>query len=126
MSNYSVKEFDAIKNSCQYSYFLLYINERCQFEDFKKEIKSNAIYNKQYNQILATMEQISDQHTLTAKKFRNIKGVGRKDIFEFKSKDLRIYVLKKNPNMYIILGGYKANQDNDINLLKERLKYIEI
>lgn len=126
MSAYHVKDFDAIKNSTQYKYFRLFINGKCQFDDFKDEVKANAIYRKQYNQILTIMEKISDQHKLNDKKFRNIKGIGRNDIFEFKSRDLRIYVLKKNPNMYIILGGYKANQDNDINLLKKRLKFIKL
>lgn len=126
MSEYHLEEFSAIQNSCQYKYFQLNINGKCQFEDFKKEVKANAIYKKQYFQILTLMENISDRHQLTIKKFRQIKGAGRNDVFEFKSKDLRIYVIKKSPDMYIVLGGYKVDQDNDIKLLKKRLKDIDI
>lgn len=126
MCDYRVEEFETIKNSRQYNYYRLFINDKCQFDDFIVEIESNAIYKKQYLNLLAIMEFISDQHKLTDKKFRSIRGLGRNDVYEFKSKDLRIYVIKKSPDMYIILGGYKANQDNDIKLLKERFKTIQI
>lgn len=52
---------------------------------------------------------------LPSSKFRQIKGLRRKDVYEFKNKDIRVYVLMKKPNIFVILGGYKGTQDKDIN-----------
>lgn len=51
--------------------------------------------------------------------FRPVKGTGRKDVFEFKVKRkgtnaVRVYVIKKRPDMLILLGGSKNSQDKDI------------
>lgn len=100
----------------------MYVDGVCQFDDFLEEITGNARYNKWFGSIVAYMEFISDRNLLRKDKFRHIHETGRNDVFEFKKEDLRVYVVKKKPDMYIILGGYKGNQKNDINLLKERLK----
>ena len=33
---------------------------------------------------------------------------------EFKKENIRVYVIKQEPNLYIIFAGYKNNQDLDI------------
>lgn len=106
----------------QYTYYKLIVNGVCQFDDFEKQIIDDPQYRKQYLNILAIMENITDQHQLTQKKFRQIKGVNRSDVYEFKSRDLRIYVVKKKPNIYVALAGFKKNQKADIKILKSKLK----
>ncbi|MDL2255184.1 hypothetical protein LJC38_01185 [Parabacteroides sp. OttesenSCG-928-K15] len=34
--------------------------------------------------------------------------------YEFKSGSLRLYVIKEDPNVVIVLGGYKTDQKKDI------------
>lgn len=125
MTEYKAEIISTIHNE-QYTYHKLFINGVCQFDEFESEISDDPIYKKQYAHILAIMEFISDKHMLTKKKFRQIKGVGRDDVYEFKSKDLRIYVVKKSPDMYIVLGGYKKEQTNDIKSLKKTLSEIKL
>ncbi len=126
MPEYRLEPFDLVQNSRQYKYSRLFIDGICQFDNFVSKIEKNTQYLKQFRKIITLMELISDQHILNSRKFNHIKGVGRSDVFEFKSDDLRIYVIKKNPDMYIILGGYKKNQDEDIRILKNRLKTINL
>lgn len=123
--DYSLKEFDLVKGG-QYSYYKLYIDGVCQFDDFLEEISGDAKYNKWFGAIIAYMEFFSDQVMLRKDKFRPIHETGRDDVFEFKKEKLRVYVIKQKPDMFIILGGYKNNQKKDINLLKQRLKEFEI
>jgi hypothetical protein len=57
-----------------------------------------------------------DVAQLPPTKFRHIVGgkYDRKDVYEFKSKHLRVYTLKVQPDFYIVLGGYKKGQEKDI------------
>lgn len=71
------------------------------------------------------MDIICDRVRWRKDKFRQIKDVGRKDVFEFKKDLLRVYVIKQSPNMIIVLGGYKRNQIDDIRRLKVWLKEYE-
>ena len=47
-------------------------------------------------------------------KYRKIQGTGRDDLFEFKKNNIRVYVLKKEPSVFVVLGGYKTKQKSDI------------
>ena len=61
------------------------------------------------------MDCLSPSNLLPSSKFRQIKGLRRNDVYEFKKNDIRIYVIKKRPDIYVVLGGYKGSQDKDIN-----------
>lgn len=121
MTEYRAEEFSLVRSK-QYTYYKLYINGVCQFDEFMDEISKNAKYKEWFGHIVALMEFVSDQNMLRKNKFRQIQDVGRDDVFEFKKGDLRVYVIKQRPDMYIILGGYKNNQKKDIKLLKTRVK----
>lgn len=34
--------------------------------------------------------------------------------YEFKKNDIRVYVILERPDVFVILGAYKSNQDLDI------------
>ena len=68
------------------------------------------------------MDEFSPTQMLPKAKFRQIKGVDRQDVFEFKRKNLRVYVVMQQPNVYVVLGGYKKGQEKDIAKLKRYIK----
>lgn len=121
MADYKIKPFDMVKCS-EFKYYKLIINGKCQFDDFINDVSCNAIEKSNMKRILSFMEHFSSNLLLPKTKFNSIKGVGRSDVFEFKNGNLRVYVIKQTPDMYIILGGYKKNQSKDIENLKNRIK----
>ncbi len=105
------------------SFYELYIDDECQFEDFCKEVAKDKPRQKTLYSIFSLMECFSCQ-LLPKKKFRQIKGVGRDDIFEFKKNDIRVYVLMQKPNICVVLGGYKDDQKKDLANIKRLVKTI--
>lgn len=101
-------------NNPNTNFYLLYKNDKNFFLDFKNSLSQKNDINEFYS-IIALMDFI-DGNNLPPKKFKHIIGgkKDRKDIFEFKSKHLRVYVIKKEPDMYVVLGGFKKNQVKDI------------
>ena len=83
--DYTIKEFELAKGG-QYSYYKLYIDGVCQFDDFLEEIADNARYIKWFGSIIAYMEFLSDHNILRKDKFRQIHEAGRNDVFEFKNR----------------------------------------
>lgn len=120
-ANFKTEIFELIKNTNGYTYYKLYINEICQFEEFCQTIKRVPRDEKSLLAIFAYMEEYGTQ-LLPDKKFRQIKGINRSDIFEFKKDKIRIYVVVQKPDVYIVMGGYKPNQQRDIKILKNKLK----
>ena len=62
---------------------------------------------------------------LPKEKFRHIEPSNNKernDLFEFKEKSLRVYVILQFPSIYIIRGGWKKEQLKDISKLKRDTK----
>lgn len=43
----------------------------------------------------------------------------RDDVYEFKKDDIRIYVIKKYPSIFVILGAYKGTQDKNISRINK-------
>lgn len=125
MTEYRIEPFNLPKDGT-YNYYKLYVDGVCQFDDFLDEIETNALDSKWFGYIVRFMEVITRSNSLDTTKFNPIKGIGRHDVYEFKKKHLRVYVIEKKPDMYIVLGGYKSTQKNDINLLKSRLKDLNL
>lgn len=62
-------------------------------------------------------------HKLPKTKFRQINvSPPRTDVFEFKKNNLRIYVILQKPDVYVVMGGYKNTQKQDVAVLGKRLK----
>ena len=101
-------------NNPKYNFFLLYKDGRNFYEEFTDSLTQKSDLNE-LDSIIALMDKV-DNNNLPTSKYNHISGgkYDRKDVYEFKSKHLRIYVIKKSPDYYIILGGYKKGQEKDI------------
>lgn len=106
----------------EYKFHELIINGRNLFQEFIGKIKPGSRDEKSFQGVIALMDVISPRIMLPKTKFRHITRCERKDIFEFKKDNIRVYVIKQEPNLYIILAGYKNNQDLDIDNIKELTK----
>lgn len=122
---YEIKDCDLVNNRYGYTFKKMYINGVYQFDDFYEEVHASKNEYKNLVAIMALMQCFSDI-LLPKEKFRQIKDIDRNDVYEFKKKGLRVYVLLCKPDVVIILGGYKKNQKKDINRLKRKLTNLDI
>lgn len=121
MCKYSTQPYEDVNNP-QYTFYKLYIDGVCQFDDFLKDLERNANDKKLFYYILRYMDGITDQIRYPKTKFNHIEDERRSDIFEFKKDRLRVYVIKQKPNFFVVIGGYKGTQKKDINVLKSKIK----
>lgn len=121
MSIFALQKVDEVKDG-QLSFFKLSKDGRCFYDDFCTEIEKNKRDTISLNRIRTYMNLLAiDNCRLPKVKFNSIKQNNRVIGYEFKDSSLRVYIIKEDPDVYIILGGYKKNQDKDIEKFK-RLK----
>lgn len=72
--------------------------------------------------IFALMENFGPDLLLPKEKFRLVENLGRNDLFEFKKNNIRVYVIKKEPDMLVVLGGSKNTRQADYKWMKKALK----
>ncbi len=72
--------------------------------------------------IFALMENFGTDLLLPKEKFRQVESLGRNNLFEFKKNNIRVYVIKKEPDMLVVLGGSKNTQQADYKWMKKALK----
>lgn len=113
-NKYEEKIFEPINNKT-YEFREVSVNGRFLFQEFIDNLKDTPKDMKKIMQIYAYMNEFSPSNLLPKTKFRQIKGVKRDDVYEFKKDDIRIYVIKRYPSIFIILGAYKGTQDKSIN-----------
>lgn len=113
-NKYEEKIFEPINNKT-YEFREVSVNGRFLFQEFIDNLKDAPKDMKKIMQIYAYMNEFSPSTLLPKTKFRQIKGVKRDDVYEFKKDDIRIYVIKRFPSIFIILGAYKGTQDKSIN-----------
>ncbi len=113
MDDFYLRPLDDVDNP-KYGFFLLYKNGRNYFEEFVGSLRQKSDL-AELDTIRALMDKV-DNNNLPKAKYRHISGGkrDRKDVYEFKSKHLRVYAIKKEPDYYIILGGFKKGQESDI------------
>lgn len=113
-NKYEEKIFEPINNKT-YEFREVSVNGRFLFQEFIDNLKDTQKDMRKIMQIYAYMNEFSPSTLLPKTKFRRIKGVKRDDVYEFKKDDIRIYVIKRYPSIFIILGAYKGTQDKNIN-----------
>lgn len=93
----------------------LLVDNVCLIDEFEQEINANPQYISELKTIYAYMNFLASGGTLPKTKFREIKGdkISQKR-YEFKSKNLRVYVFGIFGGKMVVLGGYKNNQEADI------------
>lgn len=120
---FTVELFELVVNG-KYSFFKLLINGKSLFDEFCKDIK-DVRDEKTLSGIIALMDNFGSCMLPNAK-FRKIQGTGRDDLFEFKKNNIRVYVLKKEPSVFVVLGGYKTRQKSDIARLDKILSNLDL
>lgn len=109
-------------NNPRYNFYRLFIDGECLFDEFYEEVQHIKEDMKSMVAIINLMDHFSEHLQLPDSKFRHIESMHRSDVFEFKKKTIRVYIVLQKPNVYIVMGGYKKDQDNDIRRLKRCLK----
>lgn len=122
---YHFEKLDLVNNECGCQFYRLFFNGRCPFDEFVATIdRSNAQDKKKFYALMSSMDTYSPTNMLPATKFRHIEGVCRQDVYEFKKDALRVYVIMQEPNVFVVLGGFKTKQNKDINRLNNYLREI--
>lgn len=115
MCIFAVGKIEQIRDDGKIHFCKLFKDNRCLFDDFVNSISKNKIDEKKLKSIYACMDFMAENDsTLPLKKFNSIKKGKNVIGYEFKKDDLRVYCVKKEPNVIVILGGYKKNQEQDI------------
>ncbi len=68
------------------------------------------------------MDFWADGNILPQAKFKQIQDAAQSNMYEFRSKHLRVYVLLLENGKIVILGGYKVTQKKDIVKFKAIVK----
>lgn len=123
MPKFETRNIDTIKGTQKF--YKLIKDGVCQIDDFEDDLEE--IYKSELKTIYSYMDQLANLKSLPKTKFHfynKAKGGFRE--FEFKSKHLRVYGIVINEGKLIILGGMKANQDDDTTTFRRiKEEYIE-
>lgn len=123
MSTFAVRNFESVKSGGRLSFYKLEKDGICQIDEFYDEVCKDKTHEREMTKILAMMNYMAEYDVLLPKeKFRPIEDGGEVAGYEFKNGTLRIYCVKKNPNVVVILGGYKKEQKKDIRKLVATIK----
>ena len=115
MCTFAVEKIEQIRDDSKIHFCKLFKNSRCFFDDFVNGIRENTIDYKSLVSIFAIMDSMAEyDYKLPLSKFNSIKKGHNVIGYEFKKDALRVYCVKKEPNVFVILGGYKKNQKKDI------------
>lgn len=120
---FTIEPFELVVNRT-FSFFKLLVNGKSLFDEFTKDIK-NIKDEKALSGIIALMDNFGSC-LLPNTKFRKIQGTKRDDLFEFKKNNIRVYVLKKEPSIFVVLGGYKTKQKSDIARMDKILSDLDL
>lgn len=120
MCIFAKQKIDLIKS--KKTFYKLFVDGKCQFDEYCKEIEPDKRLSRTLIGAYALMDSFGDGCMLPSTKFNHIQGIGRNDVFEFKKDVLRIYIIKQEPDVCIILGGFKQNQKKDISKIKKLIK----
>lgn len=121
MPEYSTEPFLLVSNS-HYDFHKLLIDGQCRFDEFYAAVRQSKTDSDSFDKIISMMDDFCPHILLPKTKFRQIKDVGRNDVFEFKHNNIRLYVIKQQPDIYVVIGGSKSKQDKIIRWLKKALR----
>lgn len=130
MNIFAVEKLEEIKEGGKISFYKLIINDRCSYDEFCEDVESDERMAKSLNRIRTYMNYMAETNNILPKtKFNSIKNGKNVIGYEFKDQSIRIYVIKKEPNVFVILGGFKKTQREDIikftRIRTECIEYLE-
>jgi putative component of toxin-antitoxin plasmid stabilization module len=120
MHKFTLKTIEAIKGKQVFEELVIdatskdELKIKGQLTEFARQLEGTS-YHSEYKTILAYMSFVSELKSLPQSKFKDITPE-KEEIkeYEFKSKHLRIYCIKKPNGKIVVLGGQKSNQKSDI------------
>lgn len=119
--------YDIIHNMNGCVYYKLIIDGIDHYERFVEELEKLPNESRSLKKVLALMERYSPNVLLPKEKFRQIKGIKRNDVYEFKDPPyVRVYVVLDKPNIYIVDGSLKKNQEETIKRIGKLLKQFNV
>ncbi|GAB3491587.1 hypothetical protein GCM10027341_04780 [Spirosoma knui] len=113
MSTFALRKVQAVNAKQELDELVIdEIGQLTLFEELLQ--KTDKRFLSEYRTLLTYMEYIANGNSLPDTKFRDVtpEGVVVKE-YEFKSKHLRVYAIKKSNGKIIILGGFKTTQKAD-------------
>jgi hypothetical protein len=114
MHTFALEKLEEVKDG-KLIFYKIRIDGVCLYDEFCRELENDKTSTKSMNKIRTYMNILAESDCLLpSTKFNSIKPNNKVIGYEFKSDTLRVYVIKKKPNVFIVLGGYKKNQKKDI------------
>lgn len=106
-------------------FFKLFINEKCLFDDFLKEVEKSGNYNKEIEKIKFIMNEIAlNNYNIPSNWFKELVK-NKNDIYkdyEIRTNNLRVYLFKQEKTGHIIvLAGIKKPKEQDKDIEKMRV-----
>ena len=115
MNKFALEFIDEIVGRLKF--FKLLVNNRCEYDDFESQIKTEGSYSSELVTIQTRLHEIADGKLLPKEKFRNI--TPKKELvkeYEIKTRHLRVYLFhEEKTGRVIVCGGKKITQQKDIN-----------
>lgn len=106
----------------------LVIDGHGQLQAFRESIlEKHSNYVTEYETIINYVQYLADGNSLPDTKFKDVTPAGAlvKE-YEFKSKHLRLYAIKKYNGKIIVLGGLKADQKKDFKRFRSlKVQYLD-
>ena len=111
---FAFEKLDEVKNG-KLTFYKILIDGVCLYDKFCEEVDNDKVLSKSMNKIRTYMNLLAETDCLLpSAKFNSIKLKHKVIGYEFKSDAIRVYVVKKNFDIIVVLGGYKKNQEKDI------------
>ena len=109
MKKFEIIEIKILNSKIRF--YKLYINCKCLYDYFEKEIIMNGNYQDDIDTIQAIIERVAQMQPIPPNKFKLLSR-NKKDPYpdyEIKSNRLRVYLFKEqNTGNIIVLGGIKT------------------
>lgn len=123
MSTFAVELLESVRKNGKLRFYSLIKDGNNLFDSFFNEVSQDKRHKTDLIRIISTMDYVAETDAIMPKeKVNSIKDGDRVVGLEFKKNDLRVYCLKLEPNVVVIMGGYKKNQNKDLNTIKQLLK----
>lgn len=114
---YETRPFEYVNNKdCRF--YEASVNGKYLYQEFLLGLKDKKNDLRKLNSIYAYMDKFGAL-LLPKTKFRYIGDKQHPDLYEFKKNDIRVYVIMRKPNVFVVLGGYKGEQNSGIKRIKK-------
>lgn len=122
MPTFTLEKLDEVKDG-KLKFNKLFIDGECLYDKFCNDIRKNKTEERVLNKIHTLMNILAESNLqLPSTKFNSIRENNKVIGYEFKANDLRVYVIKKDPNVIVVLGGHKNKQEKDISIFSKIIK----